>query len=46
MAGISAAILILWIPMYFYGKRIRQASIQWPIMRDLIRWDLDREVGE
>jgi hypothetical protein len=46
MAGISGAILILWIPFYIYGKRIREASLKWPVMKELIRWDLDREVGE
>jgi hypothetical protein len=46
MAGISGAILILWIPFYIYGKRIREASLKWPVMKELIHWDLDREVGE
>lgn len=46
MAGISASILVLWIPFYVYGKRIREASIKWPVINRIIRWDLDREVGE
>jgi len=45
MAGISAAILIMWIPFYFYGKRIRHASLEWKVLR-WVKWNLDREVGE
>ena len=45
MAGIAAAILILWIPLFFYGKRVRVAVhhasyMQW------VKWDDDRESGE
>jgi hypothetical protein len=46
MAGISAAVLILWVPLYVYGKRIREASLKWPLIKNVVRWDLDREVGE
>jgi hypothetical protein len=45
MAGISAAVLIMWIPLYFYGKRIRHASINWRVLR-WVKWNFDREVGE
>jgi hypothetical protein len=45
MAGISAAILLLWVPFYLFGKRVRHATIHWSIVK-AIAWDLDREVGE
>lgn len=45
MAGISGGILSLWIPLYFFGKRIRHATLEWPIIRS-VKWDIDREVGE
>jgi len=45
MAGISGAVLIMFIPFYFFGKRIRHATIAWPIMK-LVQWNDDREVGE
>jgi hypothetical protein len=45
MAGISAAILILLVPIFFYGKRVRVAIhharyMQW------VKWNDDRETGE
>lgn len=46
MAGISVAILILWVPMYYFGSRIRHATIDWPVMKNIIEWNEDREVGE
>lgn len=45
MAAICGAVLILWIPLFFYGKAIRASTLQWPLMR-WVRWDEDREVGE
>lgn len=45
MAGISASIIVLWVPLYIWGARIRRATWEWPIM-STIRWDEDREVGE
>lgn len=45
MAGISAAILLMWIPFYIYGKQIRHASLKWKVMKTVV-WDVDREVGE
>jgi len=45
MAMICGVVLIFWIPLFFYGKRIRQSTISWPIMK-WVRWDVDREVGE
>lgn len=46
MAGISAAVLALWVPLYFWGRRIRTATLEWTMIRNLIKWDSDREVGE
>lgn len=45
MAGISAAVIIMWIPLYFWGKALRTKTWQWRIM-SLVRWADDREVGE
>lgn len=45
MAGISAAVIILWIPLYIWGKALRIKTWQWRIM-SLVRWADDREVGE
>lgn len=45
MAGISAFILILWIPLFFFGKKIRHVTWNWPVL-SYIQWEDDREVGE
>lgn len=45
MAGISAAVLLFWIPLYIWGKKIRHATWHWPFMR-YVHWEEDREVGE
>ncbi|KIE00041.1 MFS transporter, partial [Metarhizium majus ARSEF 297] len=45
MAGISAGVLILWIPLYFWGKKIRHATWKWRVL-SFIHWNDDREVGE
>lgn len=45
MAGISTSIIILWVPLYVWGKRIRQATWHWRVVR-YVHWDKDREVGE
>lgn len=42
MAGIGAGVMILWVPLYFWGKAIRHATANWP----MISWADDREVGE
>ncbi|KAF7193306.1 putative MFS-type transporter [Pseudocercospora fuligena] len=46
MAGISAAVLVCWIPFFVFGKRIRHASLKWPIIQRAVKWSVDREVGE
>lgn len=46
MAGISAAIILLWIPMYIWGQKMRIATLKWGVIQRLLRWDKDREVGE
>lgn len=45
MAGISAAVMVLWVPLYYFGERIRTATLNWRVM-SFVRWDMDREVGE
>lgn len=45
MAGITGAVMILGLPLYFYGKRIRLASLRWGPMK-LVHWSEDRETGE
>ena len=45
MAGISATVIMLWVPLYIWGKRIRHATLNWPVM-SYIHWSEDREVGE
>ncbi|KYK58287.1 MFS transporter [Drechmeria coniospora] len=45
MAGISAAVLIAWLPLYYWGKKIRHRSLRWRIV-SFVHWDDDREVGE
>ncbi|KAM0250557.1 hypothetical protein ACHAQJ_008567 [Trichoderma viride] len=45
MAGIAGGILLMWIPLYFWGKKIRHHSWQWGVI-SFIHWDNDREVGE
>ncbi|RFU81448.1 mfs transporter [Trichoderma arundinaceum] len=45
MAGIAGGILIMWIPLYFWGKKIRHYSWRWRVI-SFIHWDNDREVGE
>ncbi|KAL7798118.1 major facilitator superfamily domain-containing protein [Trichoderma ceciliae] len=45
MAGIAGGVLIMWIPLYFWGKKIRHYSWQWRVV-SFIHWDNDREVGE
>lgn len=46
MAAISAGVLMLWAPFFFYGKRLRHTSLEWPIIKRMILWNEDREVGE
>lgn len=45
MAAIAVGCLLLWIPLYIWGKKIRQATLAWRVMK-FVRWDADREVGE
>ncbi|OAQ99203.1 hypothetical protein LLEC1_02269 [Akanthomyces lecanii] len=45
MAGISAAVIIMWIPLYLWGKALRTKTWKWRFM-SLVRWSDDREVGE
>ncbi|KAJ5380056.1 uncharacterized protein N7496_002484 [Penicillium cataractarum] len=45
LAGICAAVLIMWIPLYFWGIEIRAWILRSRIGKG-IRWGEDREVGE
>ncbi|KAJ5112669.1 hypothetical protein N7532_000714 [Penicillium argentinense] len=45
MAAICGGVLIFWIPFFFWGKKIRQITLSWSVMK-WVRWDDDREVGE
>lgn len=46
MAGISGAVIILWVPFYIWGRQIRIATLKWTVIQKLLAWDKDREVGE
>ncbi|KAH6853726.1 major facilitator superfamily domain-containing protein [Chaetomium sp. MPI-CAGE-AT-0009] len=45
MAAISAAVLLGWVPLFFWGKKIRHVTWRWRII-SYIHWSDDREVGE
>lgn len=45
MAAISAAVLLGWVPLFFWGKKIRHATWRWRVI-SYIHWSDDREVGE
>jgi hypothetical protein len=45
MAAISAGVILMWVPLYFFGKRVRHATWSWPLI-SCIHWSDDREVGE
>jgi hypothetical protein len=46
MAGISGGVMLCWIPMYIFGKRIRHVTWHWAFIKRLAHWDEDREVDE
>ncbi|KAJ8126633.1 hypothetical protein O1611_g7005 [Lasiodiplodia mahajangana] len=45
MAGIAAGVMLLWIPLYFWGDTLRRRTWEWKII-SYIHWASDREVGE
>jgi hypothetical protein len=45
LAIIAVFVLLLFIPLYIWGKRIRHATWHWSIL-NFVHWDEDREVGE
>ncbi|KAF5593887.1 major facilitator superfamily transporter [Fusarium subglutinans] len=45
MGAICGGVLIFWIPLFFWGHKIRVATLSWGIMK-YAHWDIDREVGE
>ncbi|KAG5806262.1 hypothetical protein H9Q74_009001 [Fusarium xylarioides] len=46
MAGIVGGIILLGAPIFIYGKRIRNTTWRWKVIRSLAHWEEDREVGE
>jgi MFS family permease len=42
MAGITALVVIFFVPFLFYGKTLRQKSLTWKATR-YIRWNQDRD---
>ena len=44
MAGIACGVLILWVPLYIWGRQIRLATLRWSLMTKTIGWNEDREV--
>ncbi|KEQ72644.1 MFS transporter [Aureobasidium namibiae CBS 147.97] len=45
LAGIVFGWLALALPLFIWGKQLREMSLDWKIVR-LVQWDLDRETGE
>ncbi|KAI1178762.1 MFS general substrate transporter [Nemania sp. FL0916] len=45
MAAIAAAVLLLWIPLYFWGNALRRRTWEWKLI-SYVHWTSDREVGE
>lgn len=45
MAGIVGAIIVCFIPFYFFGGQMRRASWR-PFVRKIAHWSVDSEVGE
>lgn len=45
MAAIAAAVILMFLPLYWWGKKIRHVTWSWPVI-SYIHWDDDREVGE
>ncbi|KAF9696857.1 hypothetical protein EKO04_005704 [Ascochyta lentis] len=46
MAGISGGLIVLGVPFFIWGAKIRSATWQWAPVRKFVHWDEDREVGE
>lgn len=46
MAAIAAGVLLLWIPLYFWGNSLRQRTWRWKLISSHVHWMGDREVGE
>ncbi|KIX08714.1 uncharacterized protein Z518_03371 [Rhinocladiella mackenziei CBS 650.93] len=46
MGGIEGAILLGFVPFYFWGSYWRRMSWNWPFIRRIVHWADDREVGE
>ena len=45
MAAIAAVVILMWVPLYIWGKKIRHVTWNWPVISS-IHWSDDREVGE
>jgi hypothetical protein len=46
LAGISAAVFVCVIPFYFWGNQLRHKTWQWGFVKNMLHWNVDREVGE
>lgn len=46
MAGLSAGVILCWVPLYFWGQRLRRKTLQWAFVKAFIDWENDRETGE
>ncbi|RBR15269.1 hypothetical protein FVER53590_03484 [Fusarium verticillioides] len=45
MAGISGAVILCWVPIYIWGRRIRHATWNWGYIEKFVHWNVDREVA-
>ncbi|KAI1190966.1 MFS general substrate transporter [Nemania serpens] len=46
MAAIAAGVLLLWLPLYFWGNTLRQRTWRWGLISSHVHWMSDRSVGE
>ncbi|KAF5600898.1 transcription factor Pig1p [Fusarium pseudoanthophilum] len=44
MAGISGAVILCWVPIYIWGRRIRHATWSWGYIEKFVHWNVDREM--
>lgn len=44
--GSFGGLIILGVPFFIWGARIRSATWNWAPVRKFVHWDQDREIGE